>query len=468
GPIYAGEDGESRKGTSQWMPRVSAAYLLGDRTVVKGGYGLYYDVLTAADYDANRTGYSVTTTSTISDDLGRTFKWATPATGASSFDPFPIRADGTRFDSPVGDTLGVNTLLGQNLFTENGLREHSRQQRWRISVQRELSPRLSLEVAYTGAFTDKVPISIRQDYLPQQYWNSSNERNTAAQTFLNAQVPNPYFIGNFEELRTSNPVLYQRLASQPTFASRTIARHRLLRPFGFMTNLTYSNLPLGSIRAHTLEVVVNRRFANGLSGFASFSANSVRENRIVEEFDRVPTLWQGSNGGRPWRATAAGVYDLPFGRGQGPLSALVRGWQISGTWEYQPGPLLNWNTNLFFYGDIKDIKVDKPTLERWINVDAGFERDPARAPAAFQTRSFPFRIDGVRGQALMFTNLSIMRSFRAGGSRTWQLRVDAQNVFNRQQWQGPNLDPTSTNFGRVTNVALNQMRFFTFGARMTF
>jgi hypothetical protein len=41
-------------------------------------------------------------------------------------------------------------------------------------------------------------------------------------------------------------------------------------------------------------------------------------------------------------------------------------------------------------------------------------------------------------------------------------------VFNRQQWQGPNLNPTSTQFGQVTTVALNQMRFFTFGARMTF
>jgi outer membrane receptor protein involved in Fe transport len=69
---------------------------------------------------------------------------------------------------------------------------------------------------------------------------------------------------------------------------------------------------------------------------------------------------------------------------------------------------------------------------------------------------------------LTFTNLSVQRNFSAGGGRTWQLRMDAQNVFNRQQWQGANLNPTNTLFGQVTNVALNQMRFFTFGARMTF
>ena len=97
------------------MPRVSASYLIGDRTVLKGGYGLYYDTLNASDYVAAQAGYSVTTTSTISDDLGRTFKWATPATGAASFDPFPVRADGTRWDPVVGDTLGVNSLLGGTL-----------------------------------------------------------------------------------------------------------------------------------------------------------------------------------------------------------------------------------------------------------------------------------------------------------------------------------------------------------------
>ena len=76
GPVYAGDSGVSQPAEAMWMPRASAAYLLGARTVLKGGYGLYYDTLTAADYFAAQAGYSVTTTSTISDDLGRTFKWA--------------------------------------------------------------------------------------------------------------------------------------------------------------------------------------------------------------------------------------------------------------------------------------------------------------------------------------------------------------------------------------------------------
>jgi hypothetical protein len=478
GPIYANDPGQSGlayDGKAMWMPRLSGSYLLGDRTVLKGGYGLYYDTLNASDYGAAQAGYSVTTTSTISDNLGRTFKWATPATGATNFDPFPVRADGTRWDPVVGDALGVNTLLGGALNTENRLRDHARQQRWRVSLQRELSAGLGVEVAYAGAYNDRLPVTIRQDFLPEQYWDGSSVRNTAANTYLTAQVPNPYFINNFAFLRTTDPVLYQRLASNPTFSSATIQRNRLLRPFGHMTNLGYSNLPLGASKSHSLEVQVNRRYSNGLSGFLSFSANRVRFNRTVHEFDREPTLWQGSNDARPWRLAGVASYELPFGRGRrflqdgGVVAALAGNWQLAGTWEYQPGALLDWGgQNIFFTGNLDDIAIDDPTRERWFNTEAGFERNPARTPAAFQKRTFPFRIDGVRGMPLTFTNLSISRSFGAGGGRTWQLRVDAQNVFNRQQWQGANLNPTSTQFGQVTNVALNQMRFFTFGARMAF
>ena len=148
-------------------------------------------------------------------------------------------------------------------------------------------------------------------------------------------------------------------------------------------------------------------------------------------------------------------------------AALAGNWQISGSWEFQPGALLDWG-NLFFYGDLNDIKVDNPTRDRWINTDAGFEKDPARTPAAFQKRTFPFRVDGVCGQALTFANVSILRNFDLSSRRTLQFRFDAQNIFNRQQWLGPNLTPTSTQFGQVTTVALNQMRFFTFSTRLTF
>ena len=53
GSLYAASPGATGKtwaGESMWMPRASAAYKLGERTVVKAGYGMFYDTLNAADY----------------------------------------------------------------------------------------------------------------------------------------------------------------------------------------------------------------------------------------------------------------------------------------------------------------------------------------------------------------------------------------------------------------------------------
>ena len=138
---------------------------------------------------------------------------------------------------------------------------HTRQQRWQVSLQRELTSKLSVEVDYTGTRSDDVSLTIRQDYLPAQYWNSDNTRNTAANSFLTAQVTNPFNIGNFASLQTSDPVLYARLAANSQFTAKTIQRSRLLRAFpqmggtGTGTGLSYSNLPLGEVKAHSIEVL---------------------------------------------------------------------------------------------------------------------------------------------------------------------------------------------------------------------
>jgi hypothetical protein len=471
GAVYAtdpGQDGTTWKGQAMWMPRLSWAYKLGERTVLKGGWGVYYDTLNANDSDPSQTGYNVTTVNNSSNDLGRTFLF-------SMFDPFPVRLDGSRFETPVGASLGYDSVLGTNYSPENQLREHARQQRWRVSVQREVARNLGIEIAYNGSYSDRIGRSIRQDYLPEAYWNDSNERNATANAFLTANVSgHPFRLQNFTFLQTSNPTLYQRMAANTFFTSPTVQRNRLLRAFPHMTDVTYVNLPVGEVKVHALEIMATRRYSAGLSAVGSFSVTRVRENRTVHEFDRAPTIWQGSNGGRPFRFAGSAVYELPFGAGRqflnagGVLPAIVGGWQIAGTYDYQPGSLLGDWPNLFFYGNLDDIAIDNPTRDRWFNTDAGFEKDPARTPAGFQKRKFPFRVDGVRGQALSVLSVSLSRSVELANRRTVQLRVDAQNLLNRQHWNNANITPTSTDFGKVTTVSGNFMRFITFGIKLSF
>ena len=77
-------------------------------------------------------------------------------------------------------------------------------------------------------------------------------------------------------------------------------------------------------------------------------------------------------------------------------------------------------------------------------------------------------MDGVRGQNLSYLNSSLTRSVDLAERRTLQLRIDVQNVLNRQHWGGANTSPTSSDFGKVTNVTGNFMRFITFGVKLNF
>jgi hypothetical protein len=492
GTIYAGAEGRddrSWKPEGLWMPRFSFGYKLGERNVIKGGYGVYYDTLNARDWTPDLQGFNVTTTNQLSNDFGQTFALGNPRNGVLPLaDPFPVRSTGSRYEAVLGNTLGLDTMLGREFAAENPNRVHSRVQRWRLGWQTALARRTAIDIAYVGSYADRQGITLRQDFLPEQYWSSANVRDTSANDFLTANVPNPFNIANFASIQTSNPLLYQRMLGSTVFTSTTIPRHRLLRAFPHMSTgnngLRYSDQPLGEIKAHSLEVVLTQRYSNGFTGNAALTVNRVTENRTVEEYDRTPTLWQTNNNGRPWRLTAAAVYELPFGPGKtflhdnGWVANIARGWTLGGTYEYQPGALLNWG-NIFFSGDLKDIKKDNPQIAlrpdgsfdptmTWFNIDAGFERDTADQPAGFQKRVFPFRVDGVRGFDVSYLHANIARTFNLGGRRTFQFRVDIQNLLNRQHYQNPNLDPTNTNFGQVRAVTQGVMRFITFNSTFRF
>jgi hypothetical protein len=100
---------------------------------------------------------------------------------------------------------------------------------------------------------------------------------------------------------------------------------------------------------------------------------------------------------------------------EGILSAIAGGGQTSGTFEWQPGPLLGWG-NLFFHGDLEDIMKGPQTLNRGFNIDAGFKRDPAKVPAGYQKRVFPTLIDGSRQDKLLLPNASVQFSRPAAPS----------------------------------------------------
>ena len=330
---------------------------------------------------------------TISTDYGRTRSAGDPANGISPLvDPFPIRRDGTRFNLPTKGVLGLMTLAGRDFsFTDLDTR-HARQRRWRAGIQRQFKTNMVLSVSYAGSYADRVYITQDLAPLPGQYWADGMVRNDPVATYLRGNMPNPFRLSNFPGLLTTDELLYDDMNSVSFFRGSTVQRQQLMRLFPHMSDLKQNYAPLGEVRTDALEVTFQRRFSKGATINAGYTKLRIRAaDYFANEFDPKPS-WRQSNNGRPQRFTATGIYQLPFGKRRmffksGPLSRVFDAFQLAATYEWQPGPLIDFG-NLFYYGNLEDINTGLRTLERWFNID-NFERSPAKGPANYHRRVSP-------------------------------------------------------------------------------
>lgn len=481
GALYAGLDAprEQSRTNHDWMPRLGIVYKLDAHTVVRSGYGLFYDTNNVLNEGINQFGFSRGTSTVLTNDNGLTFLNSDLRSGRTIFsDPFPIREDGTRFNEPFGSALGVMSRAGRSFDIDPYDWKRARQQRWRAGIQREWGSRLVAEAAYLGSYSDQLSITRVLTALPGQHWADGNVRNNAVADYLNGLVPNPFNIRNFEFLRTQNPVLYQDMATNGFFTSTTIRRHQLLRAFPHMTTgdgLRDTRVPEGLSKYHHLELSLRQRPWGGIEYTVGYTrAWDRRRDFYFDQFDAEPS-WRISEASLPHHLVATTIVELPFGEGRrwlsqaGLLRALAGDWQVSGIYHLQSGRVINWSTNLFYYdADLEAIKLSRGERDRahWFNTDQ-FERSSSRVPGNFHRRMFPTRIDFLRGDYMNQLDLSVARSFRLASRTRFEIQVQAINALNRVQWDRPGTNPVTSTFGVVTQQ-WNTPRWIQLQGRFTF
>jgi hypothetical protein len=299
------------------MPRVGAAYQLSDRTVLRGGYGMFYGFLGQRRGDVFQHGFSANTPLVPSLDNGLTFI-------ETLSNPFQ---SGTQ--EPLGAAGGIQTFLGQSISFFNENPRSPRMQRFQVSVQRELTREWVVEAAYVGNLGSQLETTRNLNALPQQYLSTSPVRDQATINYLSAQVPNPFF-----GLMPTSAI--------PALRGATIARERLLRPFPHFDNVTTTTNE-GSSRYHALQLRTDRRFAGGYTLGVSYTYSRFYETtEFLNADDPAPTR-HVSNQDTPHKLSLSTIVELPFGPGRRFLtetspvvSKFVEGWQVAGIYAYQP------------------------------------------------------------------------------------------------------------------------------------
>jgi len=324
-------------------------------------------------------------------------------------------------------------------------------------LQRQLVANTLIEISYVGNRGTRMQVTRDLNPTPAQYLSTSPVRDQATIDFLNAQVANPFY-----------PLL-----PKTNLASSTVARSQLLKPYPQYSGVS-SAQNVGYSWYHSLQIRTEKRFSAGLNASLSYTWSKTMEalsylNSTDTNLEKVI-----SSQDRTHRLAVTVMYELPFGRGKrfhGPSHAIVSktlsGWQVQGIYTGQSGAALGFG-NAIFVGDLHNIPLpkDQRNVDRWFNIDAGFNRNTATQLAS-NIRTLSSRFSGVRADGPNNWDISFIKNTRISEVTQLQFRAEAINALNHPQFTAPNATPTSTAFGTVTGE-FAWPRVIQFGLKLLF
>ncbi|HYO84363.1 MAG TPA: TonB-dependent receptor [Bryobacteraceae bacterium] len=432
------------------MPRFGFAYQLNNNTVLRGGYGIFYGFLGQRRSDVVQPGFSRQTDFQFTNN-NYLSPLATLSNPLPSGELFPI----------FGSGLGAETGIDQNLTFFNQDPKMPYMQRWQVGVQRQLPAGFVVELSYVGNRGTRIETirninAISNEYLSRDLTPSAEM--IANNQYLSGNLPNPF--------RGLTPVSAPNLS---TGANRS--RLALLRPFPQFGDLN-TTTNQGYSWYHSMQAQFERRFAQGFTIQGSYTFSKFMEAvSYLNPGDPMP-VESISDFDVPHRFVASGIWELPFGKGKAfaanlnsVVNGLLGGWQLAAIYTNQAGAPISWS-NIPFYGDINDVRLDNPTRERWFNTEAGFDRIEA-----FQNnvRSFPLRFPFLRAMGVNNWDASLIKNTRIGERYNIQFKAEFLNALNRAQLPAPNTDPRDVLFGEIrANTQANYPRRIQLTAKFIF
>ena len=459
------------------QPRAGFAFLLTDKTVLRGGYGLYYLNVVGIS-DSNGFGISTPLITTLDDSRTSTYPLSNPFSQGVAQAP--------------GSALGLETFLGRGPGFSNQDFVNPYVHQFSLGIQRELPWRTTFEITYVGSRT-------REE---QNRWGGYNEpplslRNRCDVTqggvaaFCNELLPNPFFqVPGFE--------------GTTRFTSPTLSRYELSRPFPQFTGMTELDRNDGRIWYNSAQLFINKRVSDGISLAGTYTWSKMVEengggnqiggtgttNPTLTDVDRVVqrSLYESD---RRHRVTVSGVYHLPFGRDRRflrnahpLLDAVAGGWEVAGMWIFNSGRPWGLPGNVFY---VKDARIDNVDFSARVirgvrncvaqmsdtgvitmlgfSVAAGCTEPNFIIRPNYTPRTTPFRDDHIKRPPFYQFDVNFAKTTRLTSRVRLQVRFELFNLLNQVNYDQTNYEnnPTNARFGTIDRAVVRQSNFPRYG-----
>jgi hypothetical protein len=441
-------------------PRIGFAYSVTPKTVIRGGYGIFYAAYITQGVGIPQNGFS-TSPSFTSPDNGLTpaFYWD---------NGFP-----QNFSHPPNLTPTVQNGQGAQLVYPDSAGIIPYSQQYNLTIERQVTESLMVSVAFVGnKGTHIYDGNAQVNQLSPAYFSLGS---TLLQSNINSA---PAKAAGFTE---PFPGFSQLFGSQATVA-------QALRPFPQYQGVNIVTAPYNNSTYNSLQIKVDKRFSHGLSGtFAytrskmlsdgvgfttsNYSGTGFRQNYFQREKFLYPT-------DQPNLFAFSVNYALPYGRDSqaGVMRKIAGGWSLSAFGTYGSGyPLPIWtvNTNsIAFTGGLRPNLTGEPV--RAASGSVGFDpnRDYYLNPAAF-SRPAPLTFGdapaylNVRQPMFINESFGVFKQIRLVERASLQFRTEMTNPLNRVVFGAPTTDFSSANFGKIGSQG-NSPRLIQFGLKLLF
>lgn len=327
-------------------PRLGFAYLVNDKTVVRGGAGVYFGYPVATNYQYPGAAYTASPIAFFSKDGGIT-------NYTLLNNPFP-----GGIPPAQGQKYGKLALWGlpneNNIGTQKAKNADIYQ--WNLGVQQAFPGNVVVAINYSAN---------RSTYLP---WAGTDNRNfirsSLRKNYTSDQLSN--LVNNpFQPLFSGPSAIFNEPASR--YGDPTLPLLNLLRPYPqFDGPFDGYKIIAANSWYNSLQVVFQKRAGKYLNfegnyTWSKFEDDSsagnndwvgtltgVNGSSLPQELDHLKREWSVSANDTPSRLVFAVTYQLPIGRGyligsgmNRVLDGFIGGWELTTLTTFQSGQPLN-------------------------------------------------------------------------------------------------------------------------------